>query len=266
MKNIVITGSSRGIGYGLAREFLIRGHRITLSGRNASSLKEAAEALSPESGNSKLGICECDVTKLADIKRLWETAAKHGAVDIWINNAGVGQGTRMLTELSGESIESILDTNIKGLINCCKIALENMLKQGSGAIYNMEGFGSDGRKMKNMTIYGTSKNAVRYFTQSLALETKGTPVVVGALSPGMVVTDLLTSPIKENTATNREAIKIFNILADRVETVTPYLVEKMLINTRNGTIISWLSSSKVMFRFMKNMFIKRRVEGLPDPQ
>jgi short-subunit dehydrogenase len=264
MKNIVITGSSRGIGYGLAREFLKRGHRLTVSGRNVESLKSAKESLISETSNANIDIAVCDVTKTKDIIALWNTAANHGPVDIWINNAGIGQGTKPLSEIGTEKIEAIIDINIKGLANCSKIALENMLIQGSGAIYNMEGFGSDGRKMKRMTVYGTSKYAVRYFTQSLALETKDSPIIVGAISPGMVVTELLTSPISEDTPTNRQATRIFHILADRVETVTSFLVFRILENKKNGVIINWLSPSKIILRFMKNIFVKRKVEGVPD--
>lgn len=264
MKNIVITGSSRGIGYGLAKEFLKKGHRVTISGRNEESLKEAVSSLTKECSNSKIAYAVCNVTVRKEVKGLWEAAATYGSVDIWVNNAGLGQGAKPTVQISDEKIDSIIDTNIKGLISCCKIALEKMLEQGSGAIYNMEGFGSDGRKMKTMTIYGTSKYAVRYFTRSLALESKGTPVIVGAISPGMVVTDLLTSPLTEDNPVSKEALKIFHILADDVGTVTPFLVRKMLENKKNGAYYNWLNSGKVMKRFIRNIFIKRRVDGLPD--
>ncbi|MDA3821403.1 MAG: SDR family NAD(P)-dependent oxidoreductase [Bacteroidales bacterium] len=264
MKNIVITGSSRGIGYGLAREFLKKGHRVCISGRNNNTLKSAAENLEKETSNNKISYEVCDVTTPDDIEKLWITASSHGNIDIWVNNAGMGQETKYLTELDKDKISQILEVNLKGLILCSRFALNKMREQGSGAIYNMEGFGSDGRKMKKMIVYGTTKNALRYFTRSLALESSETPVIVGAISPGMVVTELLTGPISENNATNREALKIFNILSDRVETVTPFLVKKMLGNKKNGKTFNWLNGRKVMIRFMKNMFIKRHVEGLPE--
>jgi len=264
MKNIVITGSSRGIGFGMAVEFLKRGHRVTISGRDKKTLETAANILSKQFSKERVTAVPCDVSSISDIEKLWTEASRSGNIDIWINNAGIGQGTLPTIEIDVTQIDKIVDTNIKGVIFGSKIALKNMLIQGSGAIYNMEGFGSDGRKMKSMSLYGTSKYALRYFTRSLALEASGSPVIVGAISPGMVVTDLLIDPISSDKPINRQASKIFHILADRVETVTPWLVDKMLANKKNNALFNWLNSGKVMLRFLKNLFRKRKVEGIPE--
>lgn len=264
MKNIVITGSSRGIGYGLAREFLNAGHRVMISGRNQETLADARERLHSETGSARIGFIVADVTRMEDVRNLWDSAARNGNVDIWINNAGVGQDTSLLAEMEEEMISAIVDTNIKGLMLCCRLVVNQMSLQGSGALYNMEGFGSDGRKMKRMSVYGTSKNAVHYFTKVLAMETKELPLLVGSISPGMVVTSMLTDPVKADKEINRDAIKVFHILADRVETVTPYLARKMMLNEKHGASIRWLNSWKITGRFIGNLFVKRRVEGLPE--
>ena len=264
MKNIVITGGSRGIGFGLAKEFLLAGHRVMISGRNENTLSEARKMLRSETNNPAIEFIVSDATRPDEMTRLWDAAAKYGPVEIWVNNAGLGQDTGMVHELDEEMISNILDVNIKGLILCSRMCVKKMEQQGFGALYNMAGFGSDGRKMSGMSVYGTTKNAVQYFTESLALETKNTPVIVGTISPGMVVTSMLTDPVKEDTASHREAVKIFHILADRVETVSPYLVAKMLNNKKNGADIRWLNSRKIMGRFMKNIFVKRKVEGIPE--
>jgi NAD(P)-dependent dehydrogenase (short-subunit alcohol dehydrogenase family) len=264
MKKIVITGSSRGIGYGLAREFLHRGHQVVISGRSAERLELARNRLKEETGNEAIDTVVCDVTDPAAVQKLCDTASSGGKIDIWINNAGMGQGTRPFEALDPEDIRAILDINLKGMMAGCQAALAHMQSTGSGAIYNMEGFGSDGRKMKNMTVYGTTKYAIDYFTRSLALETEGTNVIIGGLSPGMVVTDMLVGPVSTDTPINREAVKIFHILADQVEPVCRYLVDRILKNRKNGVVIKWLTGRKIMMRFMKNMVRKRRVEGLPD--
>jgi short-subunit dehydrogenase len=245
MKNIVLTGSSRGIGYGLAREFLKAGHRVMISGRNAATLEQAMDRLRSETGNVHIDTTVADVTRTSDIRKLWDHASRNGKVDIWINNAGVGQDTSLLAEMDEQMINNIIDTNIKGLMLCCRVVLAQMSAQGSGAIYNMEGFGSDGRKMARMSVYGTSKNAVHYFTKVLVMETKELPVLVGSISPGMVVTSMLTDPVKAGNEVNREAVKIFHILADRVETVTPFLVSKMIGNRKHGVSIRWLNPWKI---------------------
>jgi short-subunit dehydrogenase len=73
-----------------------------------------------------------------------------------------------------------------GVIYGSRIATAGMLAQGHGSIYNMEGMGSDGRKHSGLALYGTTKYAIAYFTDCLAQELKDTPLVVGALRPGMV--------------------------------------------------------------------------------
>jgi len=132
-----------------------------------------------------------------------------------------------------------------------------MEKQGAGFIYNLEGLGSDGRHVDRIATYGTSKRAIAYFTEGLAIELKNGPVKIGSLSPGMVITDLLMGDYDQDSQRWQEAKKIFNILADQVETVTPWLVEKMLANDKNGRRIRWLTTPKIIWRFISAPLLKR---------
>jgi NAD(P)-dependent dehydrogenase (short-subunit alcohol dehydrogenase family) len=134
-----------------------------------------------------------------------------------------------------------------------------MLKQGAGAIYNMEGLGSDGRMITGLTPYGTSKRAVRYFTEAFAKEVKGGPVIIGSISPGMVLTDLTLETVRRDPEKNKDLIRIYNILANDPETVTPFLVRKMIENKRNGAKIAWLTPRKAMMRFMSAPFTRRDI-------
>ena len=95
------------------------------------------------------------------------------------------------------------------------------MEQGAGAFYNMEGLGSDGRHVEGLTLYGSSKSALRYMSDGLMQEVKGTPVIVGAISPGMVLTDFLT---KQYDGTSRDwsgVKRIVRALVDNKETVIP---------------------------------------------
>jgi short-subunit dehydrogenase len=107
-----------------------------------------------------------------------------------------------------------------------------------------------------LTTSGATKRAVTSLTDSLAKEVKATPVTGHHLSPGMVVTDLLTHDYTPEELAG--AKKIFNILADRVETVTPWLAAKVLAGAPNGGRVAWLTRSKAMWRFM-TAFRKRDV-------
>ena len=123
----------------------------------------------------------------------------------------------------------------------------------------MEGFGSDGRMMKGLSIYGASKRGMTYLTAALVKEFKNSVVKIGFLSPGMVVTDLLIGDIDQTAPDWESRKRIFNILADRVETVAPFLVENMLINSKHGAKIIWLTNLKVMLRFLSAPFVNRNI-------
>lgn len=135
-----------------------------------------------------------------------------------------------------------------------------MIRQGHGAIYSMEGLGSNNMIQKNTILYGTSKHALTYFTKGLAKELDNTPIIAGRLSPGMMLTDFITKTPDGKTAAiaeDQSFRKIFNILADQPETVAPFLVDRMLNNTKNDVRIEWLGFNKILFRFVSSVFKKR---------
>ena len=108
-----------------------------------------------------------------------------------------------------------------------------------------------------MSVYGTAKRAVRYYTRSVIKETKKTPIKVGLLSPGIVITDFLTENYQGDPEGFEKAKKIFNILGDSVETVTPWLVDKILQNQKSGASFKWLTPSKAFIRFLTARFRSR---------
>jgi NAD(P)-dependent dehydrogenase (short-subunit alcohol dehydrogenase family) len=130
------------------------------------------------------------------------------------------------------------------------VVAKEMLKQGSGQIYMFEGFGSNGQLQKGISVYGSTKRALRYFTAAAANEYKDTPIIIGSISPGIVATDLLVRSSKGSGDNWEKAKKILNVLADRVEVVTPWLVEQTLKNNKNGAQIAWLTKTKVIGRLL----------------
>lgn len=255
-KRIVITGSSRGIGLGLARYFLSQGCQVAINGSSAASTQAGLAQLAGAYHDQVIGVT-ADVTQRDQVEALYQQAVSaFGAVDIWINNAGITQPSGTLLETNDAVIERVLQVNLLGAINGSCVAAKNMLAQGFGAIYCMEGLGSDGRITPGMGYYGTSKTALRYFTRALANELAGSPVIVGRLSPGMVTTDLLMGDL-ENKPNKAELMRIFSILADKVETVAPFLGERVLRNTRNDVLIEWLTTPKILYRFLTARFIRR---------
>lgn len=259
-KSIVITGSTRGIGYGLADEFLKRGCQVMINGRSQKSVEAALASLSTTHGQERLAGTPGDVTRAEDHQALWDAAvAAFGKVDIWINNAGIGHPQLMVWEIPVEMVDQVVDIDLKGTIFGSQVAIRGMLDQGFGYLYNMEGFGSNGRVRPGISVYGSTKAGLTFLSRSLVAETKGTPVKVGTLSPGIVITDFITGQYEDDPEGLEQAKGIFNTLGDKVETVTPWLVEQVLSTEKTGAEIQWLTTSKTLGRFLMAPFRKRNL-------
>lgn len=252
MKNVVITGSTRGIGLAMAMEFLKAGCRVTLSGRGESLRPELAQTLQPY--RETYQYVPCNVQNKLDLECLWNAAvAQFGAVDIWINNAGQNAPHDWIYNTGECDVQAVIGTNITGVILGAQVAAKGMLTQGHGAIYSMEGLGSNDMIQKKTILYGTSKRALTYFMKGLAKELQGTGVIAGRLSPGMMLTDFITKTPDGSVAaieTDEQFRKIFNILADKPETVAAFFVPRMMRNTKNDKQIAWLTGGKVAWRFL----------------
>jgi NAD(P)-dependent dehydrogenase (short-subunit alcohol dehydrogenase family) len=264
MQVVVITGSTKGIGLGLAREFLKRGCRVVISSRSSAAVESVCAEFETQFGGGWVAGLACDITDAGQVQALWDHACQSfERVDIWINNAGISHARRMLWELDAADISRVVDTNVTGMMHGCRVAVVGMLAQGSGAVYNVEGHGSNDMILPGMSVYGASKRAVRYLTQALVQETEGTGVRVGVISPGMVVTELLLSDWQEMEPEQREQARIiFNILADTVETVTPWLVDEVLNDTASGTWIEWMNEEKAQQRFEDEAYLSRDLLGV----
>ena len=261
-RTAVITGSTRGIGLHMAALFLKEGCNVTISGRSEMLPVAAKEKLGSILTDRILYV-SCDVTKKVQIESLWNASAKHwGRIDIWVNNAGCNCPYKYIYETDECHTDNVIDTNIKGMIYGSQVAASGMIKQGFGQIWNMEGLGSNNMIQPKTVLYGTTKHALSYFTKGLAKELHGSGVLAGRLSPGMVLTDFITkdpqgkrSPVLEN----KSFMKIFNILADKPEKVTAYLVSRILKNKKNDAHIVRLTNIRAMGRFIAAPFNKRRL-------
>jgi NAD(P)-dependent dehydrogenase (short-subunit alcohol dehydrogenase family) len=252
MNVIVVTGSSRGIGFGLAREFLRRKCGVVITSRKPDKVGWAAAELAGEFGNERVFSQPCDVTDWDSVQALWDAAVKHfGAVDIWINNAGVSHRQADLAAIPLEDLRGVVETNLLGTIYGSRAALRGMRERGRGAIYNLEGLGSDGRKIQGLHLYGATKYAVAYLTDALAAEAKGSGVIVGAIRPGMVLTELITSQYTGREEDWRRLERMFRILAAEVGEVTPWVAERVLANRRNGARIRYGGMGRMLSRMVR---------------
>lgn len=262
MKTIVITGSGRGLGYQLAKRFCEAHMTVVLNDINAERVAQAQSELQAQYPSAQVYACPGNICVYEDVQALVNFAVeKCGRIDIWINNAGVNQPMKAIWELSEREIGLLLDVDLKGAILGSKLAMEQMIRQGSGAIYNLEGYGSNDAMMLGLNMYGTTKRAVTHFTQALARESaeRGTGVIVGRLSPGIMITDFTVKALGDQEAIDlpEKTKKVYNILGDYPEVVAAFLAQRVLENTKNNAHIEWLTSGKAAWRFMTAAFNKR---------
>ena len=264
MPAVVITGSARGFGLCQAKKFKELGYNVVISDVNEANLAKALEELNGINAEhtSALSV-KCDVTKMEEVDNLYvKSKEAFGAVDIWVNNAGVNSPDKPVYELTDKEIEFILSVDLKGTIYGSSIAFRYMKEQGYGKIYNVEGYGSNDAMMTGLTMYGTAKRAVTYFTQSLAKESNdvtGGKIKVCRLAPGIMITDFITHANGDKTKIElpEKTKKIYNILGDYTQTIVDYVVPRMIANDKNDKQIIWLTNARAFGRFLTAGFKKR---------
>ena len=263
MKTAIITGSTRGLGFEMAKLFHKNGWNLVINGVNPQRLEKAAEELRALPGDGAVEGFAGSVASEEELQGLLDFAVeKFGVLDIWINNAGVNQPMKAIWELSQEEIDAILNIDLRGAILGSRLAARQMEKQPEGGfIYNLEGYGSNDAMMLGLNLYGTSKRAVTHFTVALAkeLEERGSRVKAGRLSPGIMITDFTVKALggKESIALPEKTKKVYNILGDKPDVVAAHLVREMLANSKNNAHIQWLTTGKAAWRFMTAGFNKR---------
>ncbi len=262
-KTVVITGSARGLGYEMAKCFYKKGYNVVISDVLKKDVNDAKKKLLEENAKGTVLALVCDITKAKDINSLIKNVIKeYGKIDIWINNAGVNQPDKLIWEMDDTEIDKMIDIDLKGTILASKYAMEVLIKQNSGAIYMVEGHGSNDAIVPGISIYGTAKRGVTYFTKALAKEAEVNKkdIIVGMLSPGIMITDFLVNAFRDKKIElSDKNKKIYNILGDYPSVVAKFLVNKIINNTNNGVRIKWLTGRKVVWRFLTSKFRKRKI-------
>ena len=253
MKTVVITGSTRGIGFAMAESFLKRGNRVIISGRKDKSIKQTVKELSKTYQSDLIVGKTCDVSLYEDLQKLWDfSVGKFKPIDIWVNNAGISNELNKLADISAEEIKKVVETNVLGEIYGTQVALKGFEAQGFGAIYNMEGMGAKkGRIVDGLSIYGATKSGLRFFNDAIAHEIKNGPILIGALLPGMMLTDMVTSQYNGKPEDWKEVEGIFKAIAEDVNVVADWLVEKMIANQKNGVRFEFSNTFKILIRMIK---------------
>lgn len=265
MLNIVITGGTRGIGYALAGDFLNAGCRVHITGTSNDSIARGLQLFN----NQLLSASVFQLDSLDGIESGFDAVIQQMPdFDIWINNAGIDQRERgsIVTDL--DDIGRVIQVNSTAMMQLSSLLVpyirdRKIRRTKTTSIYYMEGFGSNGMINPSLGIYGTSKNALSYYIKSLSKELlHEKSIIIGRLSPGMVITDLLLHGLPDDKSEAESVRKIYRILADKPERVSAYLSKKILSNKTQRPYLKWLTGPKVFFRFMRACIPRNEMKGV----
>lgn len=182
-KVALVTGGSTGIGRATALALAHAGAQVVITGRNRSSLEEAAAQ------HHSIGWLAADVARVEDARTtVEEVRRRHGRLDILVNNAGIAP-IAPLESATPEHARQVLDVNVFGLIEITRQALP-LLRESKGSIVNVSSIAAD-QPFPNMSVYAASKAAVLALTRSWAQELAAAGIRVNAVSPGPIETPIL---------------------------------------------------------------------------
>jgi 3-oxoacyl-[acyl-carrier protein] reductase len=186
-KVVIVTGSTRGIGKAIALEFARKGAHLVISGRNQELVEKVATEMGTL-GSEAIGVA-ADVSVSAQAKNLIDaTLEKFGRIDVLVNNAGVTRDN-LLMRMSDEDWDAVIAINLKGAYNCIKAATRTLMKQRSGRVINITSVvGQMGNA--GQANYAASKAGMIGLTKSVAKELASRGVLVNAVAPGFIDTDM----------------------------------------------------------------------------
>lgn len=187
-KTAFITGGGSGIGLATARLFVAEGARVFLVGRNPTRLMPVAEEL----GKDKCQFAACDVGDSAQVQQAVRQAlAWFSQVDFLINNAGTNIAQRSITQLTPESWDMLIRTNLSGAFYCIYALLPSMLERGSGYIINVSSIAGKRASPLGGAAYSAAKAGLAALGTCLAAELSNRGIRVATIFPGEVDTPIL---------------------------------------------------------------------------
>lgn len=194
MKNVLITGGSRGIGKACVYEFIKAGYRVFL---NYNSSQTEAEEISVQTGAV---IIKADISKSDEVKKMADYIHEnYGKIDVIINNAGIAQ-QKLFTDITENDWDRMFNVNIKGMFLVTKEFVGDMISKKDGKIINISSmWGISGASCE--VHYSASKSAVIGFTKALAKELGPSKICVNCIAPGVIETEMNSHLSKEDFET-----------------------------------------------------------------
>ncbi len=185
-KAALVTGASRGIGLGIARELLSRGASVTITGRKADQLAEAAEQLRADTGGKVLAVAGNAGDDAAREQAVARTVEEFGSLDVLVNNTGINPQFGFLMDADLNAVRKIFDVNVVAALGFTQLAWKAWMGEHGGAVVNIASIGGI-RSTGVIGAYGASKAALIRLTEELAWQL-GPKVRVNAVAPAVVKT------------------------------------------------------------------------------
>lgn len=195
----IVTGATSGIGRASAIELAKLGAKVIISGRRENRLNELKAEI--EALGAQAYPLVMDVSKLTDVKeKMASLPDEWKDIDFLVNNAGIALGTEKVFESEMEDFDTVIDTNVKGLLYMIKAVVPQMVKRNCpGVVVNM-GSVAGNIAYGGGAVYCGSKAAVRYISDGLRIDLMDTPVRVTCIEPGLVETEFSVIRFRGDTA------------------------------------------------------------------
>lgn len=188
---VLITGASAGIGAACARAFAATGARLLLAARRTDRLETLAEELRQAHGTESHSLALDVRDSGAVAQALGGLPPEWSAIDVLVNNAGLGRGLEPLQEGRTEDWDEMINTNLKGLLYTTRAVIPGMVERGRGHVVNI-GSVAGHEVYPGGAVYCATKHAVDAITRGLRMDLLGTGVRVSTVDPGMVESEFST--------------------------------------------------------------------------
>lgn len=211
----IITGGSRGIGFGIAYRLAEAGANVVIASLKDDELVKSVKELSDKGWKAK-GV-KIDVSKEEDVKNMVKFAVENfGSVNIMVNNAGIFPSVPIM-KMSKEDFEKVISVNLEGVFFCTKHASEQMIKQGKGGkIINISSIDALHPTSIGLAHYDASKHGVWGFTKNSALELAPHKIWVNAIAPGVIATPGVQEMQKASDGKSVDMSKVLDSFLNKI--------------------------------------------------